>query len=145
MGGYAMIVQHIYLSKYDWYIIVFYVIDHIDTEEVLNTLKSMDCDEIVLEGIELNLSGDVLNTGFTVSNIEDRISVVLIGPTSDAAEFQNTYDHEKGHVATHIAKTLDIDAYGEGMQYLNGTIGKQMFPVAKYFLCDECRSKLYEE
>ena len=37
-----------------------------------------------------------------------------------------------------------IDPYGEQQQYLSGEIGQRMFPVARRFLCEHCRSKLYE-
>ena len=82
------------------------------------------------------------NTGLTFSNFNHRYSVVVIGLTTSAAEFQNTFDHEKGHLAMHIAKALEIDLYGEEFQYLTGEIGQKMFLVARRFLCDNCRQKL---
>ena len=140
-----MITQYIYLEKYDWYIIVFYIIDVINKAKIIDTLYSIDCDPLIIEGVEYNIDNNIENSGFAVTNNKIKTSVMMIGPTISAAEFQDTYDHEKGHVATHIATAMDIDPYGEGMQYLNGAIGKEMFPVAKYFLCDSCREKLYEE
>lgn len=140
-----MIAQHIYLDKYDWYIIIFYIIDYIDKEEILDELKSINCDELILEGIEYNLDNDVENTGFTYSNPKFKTTIALISHTDSAAEFNDSYDHEKGHIVMHIAKAFDLDPYGEEIQYLNGAIGYETFPVAKYFLCDNCRKRLYEE
>ena len=61
---------------------------------------------------------------------------------TSASEFQNTFDHEKGHLAMHIANALNIDLLGEEFQYLTGEIGQKMFLVARRFLCDHCRVQL---
>ena len=65
--------------------------------------------------------------------------------TTSAEEFQNTFDHEKGHLAMHISSALKIKPYGEEYQYLTGEIGQSMFKIAKRFLCDDCRQKLVIE
>ena len=76
------------------------------------------------------------NVGFTYSNLKRKRSVLLIGISTCPAEFQNTFDHEKGHLAMHIAERYDIDPYGEEYQYLTGEIGRALYPVAKTFLCN---------
>lgn len=83
-----------------------------------------------------------VNSGLTYSNFKNRSSVIVIGLTSSAAQFQNTFDHEKGHLAMHICGFLNIDPFGEEFQYLVGEIGQNMFLVAKTFLCDRCRKQL---
>ena len=82
------------------------------------------------------------DTGFTYSNLKGRCSVMVIGLTSSPAEFQNTFDHEKGHLAMHICEIDKIEPFSEEYQYLTGEIGQLMFPVAKNFLCEHCRKKL---
>ena len=62
----------------------------------------------------------------------------MIGRASSVFEFQNTYDHEKGHVTMHIAKALGIDPFGEELQYLAGDIGRKTYPVARMYLCAGC-------
>ena len=79
------------------------------------------------------------NIGFTYSNIEKRCSLILIGITDDASEFQSTFDHEKGHVVMHISRALGINPFSEEYQYLAGEVGKQMFEKAHILLCDNCR------
>lgn len=140
-----MIVQHIYLEFYDWHIVVFYIHDELIIEEIIDILSYIKCSYDQIDEIKESLLDNIMNIGFTITNTEDKYSVVIIGPTTSSDEFQDTYDHEKGHLATHIATSLGIDFKGEGMQYLNSAIGKAMFPVAKYFLCDKCRHKLLEE
>ena len=70
---------------------------------------------------------------------------MVIGLTTSSEEFQNTLDHEKGHLVMHIAEAYNIDPYGEEYQYLSGEVGQKLFKVAKRFLCDHCRRFLKEE
>lgn len=86
------------------------------------------------------LASSGLNSGLTFSSPIDRSSVVVIGKTTSNSEFQSTLDHEKGHLCVHIALFDDIDFISKEFQYLAGEIGKQTYPVARYFLCDHCYS-----
>ena len=67
---------------------------------------------------------------------------MVIGITETPEEFQNTFDHEKGHLAMHIAEADNLDIFGEDFQYLTGEIGRELFPVAKKFMCEHCRVDL---
>lgn len=69
---------------------------------------------------------------------------MVIAKTSSPDEFANSYDHEKGHLAKHIALAYYINPYGEEFQYMSGDIAKKMFPVAKMFMCESCRKKITE-
>ena len=85
---------------------------------------------------------DAENKGYTYSNLSKRESIIVIGATTCPAEFQHTFDHEKLHLAMHIAKEDNIDLFSEDLAYLVGDIGIQMFPIAKKFLCEHCREEL---
>lgn len=140
-----MIVQEFYLKDWDWYVIVYYAVDTYYVSEILGELEEIGCSEYELKEAEKNLMTAKYNTGLTYSNLKVRCSVVVIGLTSSPAQFQNTFDHEKGHLAMHICIESDIDPFSEEYQYLTGEIGQQMFPVAKNFLCEHCRLKLKGE
>lgn len=101
--------------------------------------------QINLENAFRSLSSGNLNTGLTYSNFEHRRTVMVIAMTTSPEQFQNSWDHEKGHLCRHISRTFGIDPYGEEEQYLRGYIGQKMFPVAKKFLCECCRNKLIRE
>lgn len=73
------------------------------------------------------------------------VTVMVIAMTTSPEQFQNSWDHEKGHLCRHISRTFGIDPYGEEEQYLRGYIGQKMFPVSKKFLCECCRNKLIRE
>lgn len=121
---------------------MFYVVDIIPIDYVLNELLLIGCPKDELEKAEDVLGDRSDNRGLTFSNVEDRESIIVIGATSCPEEFQHTFDHEKLHLAIHIAKVYNIDPFGEELAYLVGDIGLNMFPVAKKFLCEHCRKEL---
>lgn len=109
------------------------------------TKISVVCSWSELVKAENLLRSNQYNIGITYSNFKHKCSIVVIGLTTSAEEFQNTFDHEKGHLAMHISSALKIKPYGEEYQYLTGEIGQSMFKIAKRFLCDDCRQKLVIE
>lgn len=134
-----MIVQDIYLEDYDWSIRVYYAVHEYFISNILIDLLDIDCDEESFFRIKRLMETGKDNVGFTYTNTEMRASLMLIGKTDSSEEFQDTFDHEKGHLVMHISSALNIDPYGEDYQYLAGEVGKRMFKVAKNFLCDHCK------
>jgi len=137
-----VLAQEFYLEDFYWNVKVFYVIDTIPIDYVLEELSRIDCNDSDLEMAELVLGNKSKDKGLTYSNLKERESIIIIGETSCPAEFQNTFDHEKIHLAMHIAKYFYINPYSEDLAYLVGDIGLQMFPIAKKFLCEHCREEL---
>lgn len=137
-----MVTQIVYLKDYDWLIKVFYEVTSDDADIILKELDDIDCPaEIYYSAAEM-LEGDYPDTGFTYTSSFYQISFIIMMQSSCADEFQNTFDHEKGHAAHHIASELGLDKAGEEIQYLQGEIGKEMFKVAKRFMCDHCRTNI---
>lgn len=131
-----MIVQDFYLNKWDWQVRVYYFVDDYYYDYIVEDLENLGASDA--EQMVHKLASSGFNSGITFSSPTDRSSVMVIGKTTSACEFQSTLDHEKGHLATHIAMFDNIDFISEEFQYLAGEIGKQMYPVAKYFLCEHC-------
>lgn len=134
-----MIVQDIYLEDYDWSIRVYYAVHEYFISNILIDLLEIDCDEESFFRIKGLMETGNDNIGFTYTNTEMGASLMLIGKTDSSDEFQDTFDHEKGHLVMHISSALGIDPYSEEYQYLAGEVGKRMFKVAKKFLCDHCK------
>lgn len=135
-----MIIQDIYLENYDWSVKVYYQIENIYKSLIIRDLNNIDCEEsdsIVDKFIKAGY-----NSGFTYSSPYYRSSIILIGKSTEPAEFQSTFDHEKGHLATHIAEVDNINLYSEDYQYLVGDIGKSMFKVARLFMCNCNENKM---
>ena len=140
-----MIVQDFTIDKYGWYVKVYYVTSFYSFREIENDLYSLGYDDEKVEEIINELKEYKENEGYIFTNIHADRSLIIIGPTTSAEDFQDTFDHEKGHLAMHIAIAKDIDPFSEEFQYLNGIIGKQMFKAGKMFLCEHCRTKLLEK
>ena len=136
-----MIVQNFYLEDWDWYVLVYYAVTTYYVDEILEVVKLINSSASELKKAEKVLKTGGYNVGLTYSSFEHRCSIVVIGLTTSADEFQNTFDHEKGHLAAHIKDACNLDAEGEEYQYLTGEVGQKMFKIAKRFLCDDCRSK----
>lgn len=134
-----MIVQDIYLEDYDWSIRVYYAVHEYFISNILIDLLDIDCDEESFFRIKGLMETGKDNIGFTYTNTEMGASLMLIGKTDSSDEFQDTFDHEKGHLVMHISSALGLDPYSEEYQYLAGEVGKRMFKVAKKFLCDHCK------
>lgn len=140
-----MIIQEIYLEKYDWYCRVYYAVNSVWADCILSDLERLNCSGTDYYRAEDNLREGNENTGLTFSNPKLRESVMVISLTTSAEEFASSFDHEKGHLAKHIADTFDLDPFGEEVQYLSGEIARLMFPVAKRFMCECCRKKLKKQ
>ena len=137
-----MITQDIYLPAYGWHCRVYYAVTGYWADTILEDLRRIGCAGADYRRARKNLYAGHLDTGLTYSNRRIGESVMVIGLTSCAEEFAHSYDHEKGHLLRHISSAFGIDPYGEEQQYLSGDISKEMFPVAKKFMCECCRRKM---
>lgn len=133
-----MIVEDLYIDRYDWHLRVFYAVDCNDTRDVIDELKAIRCTRENLERAYRNLSSCRLNTGLTFSNKESRESVMIIGKWTSPAEFDNSFSHELRHFTDHVAKAFGMEIGGEEVAYLSGEIRRELFPVNKMFLCSCC-------
>lgn len=131
-----MIRQQFDISKYDWKVEVYYAVDCYYTDEIMGRLYDIGCRGDDLQTAYENLSAGKPDTGLTYSIYGTRQTVMVIGITSSAAQFQNSYDHERKHLEAHIAAALGIDPWGEEICYLSGEIGQLMFEKARLMLCD---------
>lgn len=137
-----MIVQDFYIKGYGWHVKVYYAVTTYWADNIMRELQRAGCRGDDLRRAYASLVSGRLNTGITYSNDRRRESVMVIALTSSPEEFQNSFDHEKGHLCRHISEAFGIDPYSEEEQYLSGEIGQKMFPVAKKFLCEHCRKEL---
>lgn len=130
-----MVRQIISLPLWGWRCIVFYDAASSDAGSILSALEDIGCKGRSLGRAERNLYAGIRDTGLTYTNQELHRSVMVIGRTSTPAQFWNTLDHEKGHLAEHIAEALLLDRRAEAFEYLKGDIAQELYPVAVRFLC----------
>lgn len=134
--------QEFTLNQWDWRVRVFYVVDLIPIDFIIEELYGIGCSEEDVQSAIYVLDSGYDNRGITFSNDRKRESIIVIGETTCPAQFSNSFDHEKLHLAMHIAQIDDIDPFSEELAYLVGEIGLQTFPVAKRFLCEHCREEM---
>lgn len=135
-----MIRQNFFVECADWKVTVFYEATEDDSDEIYKELTRVGISRRNINRAMRNLNSGNMNNGFTFTNPKTKESVIVIGTTTTANEFANTYSHEKGHLVRHISQTLGIDPYGEDEQYIHGELSSKMFKVGKRFLCDCCRN-----
>ena len=139
-----MLVQQFTIDEYDWKVKVYYAVDRYYISDILDDLDKLNISNEDYFTVKDTLENQTLNIGFTYTDYYKKSTIVIIGLTTSAAEFQDTFDHEKGHLAMHIAEEDRMDVFGEEFQYLTGEIGKQTFPIAKRFMCEHCRKDLVD-
>lgn len=137
----TMIRQVFYIPQYKWTVTVYYAVTGYDVERIMRGLRQIGCGEGDLRRAYHNIASGAVDTGLTYSNAELRQTIMLIGRTTTAEQFQNSLDHEKGHLCRHISQAMHIDPYGEEAEYLAGYVGQRIFEVARMFPCDTCRRK----
>ena len=137
-----MIRQDFYIEPYDWCVTVFYGVTADWCAEITRMLSHVGCSGENLRRAYRSLAVSRLDTGLTYSNYPLRRTVMVISRTSSPEQFQDSWDHEKGHLVKHIAEAFVLDPFGEKVEYLAGYIGRAMFPVAKRFLCEHCRKDI---
>ncbi len=140
-----MIVQDFTLDEYEWYVKVYYSTGNYAFDAIRRDLFSLGCSDEEVQDTLVEISNMGYDDAKIMSNGFARRSLIIFSPSSSADEFLDTWDHEKGHLATHICIADNLDPYSEDYQYLTGNIGKQMFKVTKMFLCDKCREHIYDE
>lgn len=135
-----MIRQTIYLERaHGWRVICYYAVTHYEVEEIMQSLVDAGCRGEDLQRAYDNLSSGKPNSGICFSGDGESVWVVTV--TTDLDEFADSLDHEKHHLAVHIADTLGWDLRGEQVCYLAGEIGRKMRKVSSKFLCECCRQK----
>ena len=65
------------------------------------------------------LNSGALNIGLTYTNKDDRETIIVIGYSSDVAEFVNTLTHEINHFIEHVMEDLHIQSLKKSVPLLS--------------------------
>ena len=130
-----MMIQFMHLAPWDWDVIIFYDAYAADADVILAELRRIGCSGENYERAQKKLEDAPVDSGLTISVADSRSTVCVVGRSSSPAQFWNTFDHEKGHVAEHIGDTLGLAEDGEELQYLKGAIAQKSYPFAVEYLC----------
>ena len=81
-----------------------------------------------------NVNLGKLNSGFTHTKFNKRLSIVGIGITDSKEEFINTIAHEAKHVQSHICQYYNVNENSEQAAYLMGYLIERMYNKFKYYI-----------
>lgn len=132
-----MIEQGFHIGKRDWWVMVYYnVRTDSDRERVADALTAAGClPENVMQAVE-NLDG--YNSGYTFTNFSRRLTIMAIGKTTSAEQMFDSILHEIKHLAEHLGEYFGVNPQSELSAYLQGEVGRKMWPAAAIVLCPEC-------
>lgn len=136
-----MIRQKFSIPMYGWQVKVWYAVDDFYTDEIIDELKELKADTGFIEVSRAMLDSGMLNNGLTLVDKGSKRAIVVIGITTSAEQFHNTYEHEKRHLVEFIADAEGMPMHGEEISYLDGFIAATMFKRCKSLMCDCCRYK----
>lgn len=83
----TMIAQVIYLKKYDWLIKAFYEVSAKDADVILKELDDIDCESYFYYNAADILEGNSLDTGFTYTTPDMKVTFIVMMESSCADEF----------------------------------------------------------
>lgn len=136
MGGYDMILRQLRIGR--WHVEFYFCPDGYDIDTLLLRMNDFGVPYGDMRKAEALMEKDELNTGFTMANPTERVAMVVVGPTENGAEFQNTLVHEVHHLAVAIAQGLGIDLTGEGPAYISGDSVRALTDVICELGCRNC-------
>lgn len=117
----------------DWGILLCWDYDSRDYDDMYAIM-----DNFGLEEKEITESFKILrkpDTGMTIPDFSSQMSVIFISKTTSEEEWLDTLFHELKHVVEHISLFYRVDPQSEPAAYLQGEIGRQLFPVIMTRLC----------
>ena len=104
-----------------------------DLREVRKTLLSAGCPSYMVDEACLVLS--MWNKGYTFTNFRDHLTVSFISKATSNEQMYDTISHEQKHIVEHISEYYGVEPKSEEAAYLQGEIGRQMFPAAAIVIC----------
>lgn len=135
-----MIKQQLNLADYRWQVFAYYETTADDALIILQQLKDIGCHGETLKRAEDNLYSGNFNSGLTYANIKNRVAVLVIGKTTSALQFVQSWFHEMGHLADYIAQSNGITPHGEELQYLGDFLVGKTWNIARLIIL----SKFYD-
>lgn len=129
-----MIEQGFHIGSRDWWVMVYYdARTSEDVRKVEGALMASGCpSESIAETID-NLKG--WNRGYTFTNLKTKTSIMVIGKATSPEQMFDSIVHEMKHLAEHIGEYYNVDPKGELSAYLQGEVGRKMWPAAAMVLC----------
>ena len=123
-----MIQQNINIREIGWNLRIFYCPKTSSQRAtVLKCIYNAGCTGINFRRAMNLIGSGAVNTGLTYSNKSERKTIIVVGISSDAAEFVNTMTHEVNHFIKHVMEALYITPGTEDEAYFTGELFELLF------------------
>ena len=122
------------IGEEDWGIVLCYDYDYMDFDRIWAIIRAAGLTDEKAQAAMSVLSQT--DTGMTLTSFGDMMSFLFISQSSSDEEWFNTLLHELKHVVEHISEFYRVDPKREPAAYLQGEIGRQMFPLIIQKMCD---------
>lgn len=132
-----MVKQGFHIGDRDWWVMVYYAVDGgEDLNEVYDTLLASGCPDHKAQQACMVLSQP--NCGYTYTNFDTRSTVMFMSSTTSPEQMFDSIVHELKHLSENIGEYYGLDPREEISAYLQGEVGRKMWPAAAYVLCPKC-------
>lgn len=115
------------INKYDWKVYLYLSVDECDAEFIFSKLSELNCDYSKAKTAYKVLSNDYINKGFTYTNYNAHISLIIVCKAENKGQYINTIVHEINHLKSHIATAYNLDEKEEEVSYLIGDIAEVIY------------------
>ena len=116
-----MIQQNLHIEEIGWNLRIFYCPKTTSQRSVvLQCLYNAGCTGRNFRRAMTLLGSGAVNTGLIFSNKSERNTIIVVGRSSDIAEFVNTLTHEINHFIEHVMEALHIQSGTEDEAYFTG-------------------------
>ena len=123
-----MIQQNVNIREIGWSLRIFYCPKTSSQRSiVLQRLFDAGCTGKNYRRAMALLNSGALNIGLTYTNKNERNTIIVVGCSSDIAEFVNTLTHEINHFIEHVMEALNIDSGTEDEAYFTGELFELLY------------------
>lgn len=123
-----MIQQNLHIEEIGWNLRIFYCPKTTSQRSVvLQCLYNAGCTGMNFRRAMTLLGSGAVNTGLIFSNKIERNTIIVVGRSSDIAEFVNTLTHEINHFIEHVMEALHIQSGTEDEAYFTGELYELLY------------------
>ena len=123
-----MIQQNLHIEEIGWSLRIFYCPKTTSQRSiVLQRLFDAGCTGKNYRRAMALLNSGALNIGLTYTNKDERKTIIVVGCSSDIAEFVNTLTHEINHFIEHVMEALNIESGTEDEAYFTGELFELLY------------------
>jgi Zn-dependent peptidase ImmA (M78 family) len=131
-----MVKQGFNIGNRGWWVMIYYDVQPSDLTEIEGVLLANGCTRDQAEKASDNLINP--NTGFIITDYYSKSSTIIISKATSPEQLFDSIMHEVKHLVEHISNYYGLDPKEELSAYLQGEVGRLIFPAASLIACPKC-------